>query len=180
MAALCCSSGEVRAFLWKGTGLELDTGTSPWRNWSRLLRAAGVTPTPALIERIEREDALGWTRVNQRVVDWSRELRAAGYRTAILSNMPPNKLAFMRESGRFDWIDEFEVALFSCDVSLVKPEPGTTSCAWKESAGSPPSASFSTTFPPMSPPRPPWASTPSSSAPPRRPPRSCTSAGACR
>jgi putative hydrolase of the HAD superfamily len=124
MAALCALPLGKFRLLYGKDRLELDRGTLSMEDyWSRLFRAAGVPPTPELIERIEREDALGWTRVNQRVVDWSRELRAAGYRTAILSNMPPNKLAFMRQSGRFDWIDEFEVALFSCDVSLVKPQP---------------------------------------------------------
>jgi putative hydrolase of the HAD superfamily len=124
MAALCSLPLEKFRALYGVDRLELDRGTvSVEEYWGRIFRAAGLTPTPELIQRIEHEDALGWTRVNQGVVDWSRELRAAGYATAILSNMPPNKLAFMLASGRHDWIDEFEVAIFSCDVDLVKPEP---------------------------------------------------------
>ena len=124
MAALCGLSLESFRALYARDRLELDRGTLPMEEyWGRILRAAGVSPTPGLIARIERHDAEGWSRVNEVVVAWSRELRAAGYRTAILSNMPPDKLAFMRESGRFDWIGEFEVALFSCDVALIKPEP---------------------------------------------------------
>jgi putative hydrolase of the HAD superfamily len=123
-AALCAVPMERFRSLYRTDRLELDRGTLSTEDyWSRIFLAAGITPTPALIERIEREDALGWSRVNQGVVDWSREIRSAGYRTAILSNMPPDKLSFMRASGHFDWIEEFPVALFSCDYAMVKPEP---------------------------------------------------------
>jgi len=104
--------------------IELDRGTLDTNEyWRRLFAAGGVTATPELVARIEREDALGWSRVNQRVVNWSYELREAGYRTAILSNMPSEKLAFMKADGRFHWIKDFEVAVFSCEHFLVKPEP---------------------------------------------------------
>lgn len=104
--------------------MELDRGTLPADDyWSRILAAGGVEPTPELLARIEREDALGWSRVNTRVVDWSYELRGAGFRTAILSNMPCEKLAFMRSEGQFRWIDDFHVTVFSCEFRLVKPEP---------------------------------------------------------
>ena len=104
--------------------IELDRGTlSADEYWRRVFAAGGVGATPGLLVRIEREDALGWSRVNQRVVDWSYELREAGLGTAILSNMPCQKLAFMREDGQFRWIDDFSVAVFSCEHLLVKPEP---------------------------------------------------------
>src|SRR5208337_3125766 len=70
----------------------------------------------------EEEDSLGWTRINDRVVAWCRELRAAGLATAILSNMPFDKLAYMRKNPAFDFIDEFPVTVFSCDHGMVKPE----------------------------------------------------------
>jgi epoxide hydrolase-like predicted phosphatase len=82
-----------------------------------------VAPSLDLAVRIEREDALAWTRINDAVVRWGAELRAAGYRTAILSNMPSAKLSFMRAGGSFRWIDDFQPAIFSCEHALVKPEP---------------------------------------------------------
>jgi putative hydrolase of the HAD superfamily len=104
--------------------LELDRGTlSTEEYWSRILRAAGVPPGPGLIAQIEEEDSRGWTRINRRVVNWAAELRAAGYSIAILSNMPFDKLAYMRKSPAFDWIADFPVAVFSCNHGLVKPEP---------------------------------------------------------
>ncbi len=104
--------------------IELDRGTLDTDEyWRRLFAAGGVTATAELLARIEREDALGWSRVNRRVVDWSYELRQSGYRTAILSNMPSQKLKFMQEDGQFQWIRDFDVAVFSCQHLLVKPEP---------------------------------------------------------
>ena len=55
----------------------------------------------------------------QPVVDWAAELRAAGFATAILSNMPSDKLAYMRKIPAFDWIDEFPG-----DGVLLRPPPG--------------------------------------------------------
>jgi putative hydrolase of the HAD superfamily len=124
MAALCRLPLERFRALYTVDRLELDRGTLPMEEyWKRIFAAAGVTPTADLVRRIEWHDAEGWSRVNHAVVGWARELRAAGHRTAILSNMPPDKMTFMRESGRFGWLAEFEIALFSCDFALVKPEP---------------------------------------------------------
>ena len=124
MASLCGLTQEKFFSIYQRDRLELDRGTlSTEEYWGRILRAGGVAPSTELIARIEREDALGWTRINQAMVYWASELRTAGYRTAILSNMPVDKLAFMKESSRFEWIGDFDPAIFSCDFSLVKPEP---------------------------------------------------------
>jgi putative hydrolase of the HAD superfamily len=124
MASLCSLSVGEFLSAYQRDRLELDRGVLPTEEyWRRILESGGVAPSPALVARIEREDAMGWTRINQAVVDWGAELRKAGYRTAILSNMPSAKLAFMRASGSFAWIDEFQPAIFSCDHALVKPEP---------------------------------------------------------
>jgi epoxide hydrolase-like predicted phosphatase len=115
---------DVQVRLWHGqvrSGQWLSLSADEY--WSRILESAGVAANPDLIARIEREDSLGWTGINQVVVDWGVELRAAGYLTAILSNMPATKLSFMRATGAFDWIDEFRPAIFSCEHLMVKPEP---------------------------------------------------------
>jgi putative hydrolase of the HAD superfamily len=99
MASLCGLPMEKFRPLYERDRLELDRGAlAAEQYWGRILQEAGV-------------------------VDWSGELRGAGYRTAILSNMPTDKLSFMRASGTMGWIGEFEAAIFSCDVGLVKPEP---------------------------------------------------------
>ncbi len=124
IAAQCRLPLEEFQRLYFRDRLELDRGTlSTDDYWTQILREAGVQPTRELIDRIEEEDSLGWTRINDAVVDWSRELRAAGYSTAILSNMPSDKLAWMRRNPSCSWIAEFPVAVFSCEHRLVKPEP---------------------------------------------------------
>jgi HAD superfamily hydrolase (TIGR01493 family) len=124
MASLCGLSVQDFLLAYQRDRLELDRGTLPTHEyWRRIIAIGGVAASADLIARIEREDSLGWTRVNRAMLDWSAELRAAGYRTAILSNMPVDKLTFMRESGEFQWIRSFDPAIFSCDYSIVKPEP---------------------------------------------------------
>ena len=123
MESLCGLTEEQFQRLYHRDRLELDRGTlTTEAYWGRILQAAGRRPEPGLIARIEEEDSLGWTRLNPSMVSWAQELRSAGYVTAILSNMPPDKLRFMRERPQFDFIRDFSVALFSCDYLLVKPE----------------------------------------------------------
>ncbi len=125
MASLCGLSPSEFSRLYHRDRLEFDRGTvSTEEYWARILAAAGREPTPKLIAQIEREDSLGWTRINGRMVAWAAELRSEGYSTAILSNMPTGKLRFMRQDPAFDWIEDFPVAVFSCDYRMVKPEPG--------------------------------------------------------
>ena len=124
MAALCGLPEERFLAEYRSDRLELDRGTlAATEYWGRILAVGGGKPTPELVARLEREDAHGWTRIHRPMVAWAAELRAAGYRTAILSNMPPEKLTFMREAGGFEWVNDFDAAFFSCDYRLVKPEP---------------------------------------------------------
>jgi putative hydrolase of the HAD superfamily len=124
MATLCAAPSltDFRAHYWPGR-LDMDRGTlSVAQYWTGVLQASRVIPTPGLISRLNEEDLLGWTRVNPKMLEWSRELRAAGYRTAILSNMSPDRHSFMSASGRFGWIDEFDVVVYSYCLGRVKPE----------------------------------------------------------
>jgi putative hydrolase of the HAD superfamily len=124
MAALCGapSISDFRVHYWPGR-LDMDRATlSIEEYWSRVFRAFSVTPTPELISRINSEDLLGWTRVNQKMLDWSRELRSAGYRTAILTNMSPDRHSFIKSNDQFDWFEEFDVVVISYCIGMVKPE----------------------------------------------------------
>jgi putative hydrolase of the HAD superfamily len=110
--------------LYRRDRLELDRGTlTDDSYWGRILRAGGVEPTAQAVAALEEEDCHGWTRLNGAMVAWAGELRAAGYRTAILSNMPFTKLAFLRSRGEFAWIADFDAAVWSCEHRLVKPDP---------------------------------------------------------
>ena len=123
MAALCGLPRAAFLAAYARDRLELDRGTLAADDyWARLLARGGVAVTRGLLDRLEHEDALGWTRLNQPMIAWAAELRSAGLRTAILSNMPGEKLRFMRRTPGFQWINDFDAAYFSCDYRMVKPE----------------------------------------------------------
>jgi putative hydrolase of the HAD superfamily len=96
----------------------------PEAYWSRILALAGRKADPVLVDRLNREDLRSWSRINGRVLAWSRKLREGGVRTAILSNIPQPLLDLMRADPSFAWLGEFDVKIFSCEHRLVKPEAG--------------------------------------------------------
>lgn len=71
------------------------------------------------LELIEHDNRQ-WTNVCPETLDLARELRRAGYKTAILSNMEHRMLGVMRE--KLAWLDEFEVQMYSCEIGMVKPD----------------------------------------------------------
>ncbi len=72
-----------------------------------------------LAEVIALDDAQ-WTKVNPEMLQRARQLKAADIKIAILSNMQIDMLRAMRT--KFDWLDEFHVQMYSCEVGLVKPD----------------------------------------------------------
>jgi hypothetical protein len=59
--------------------------------------------------------------VNPQTLELAHEIKSHGIRIAILSNMPPDLLVEMRK--HFDWLDEFEVQIWSCEHGVIKPNP---------------------------------------------------------
>ena len=72
-----------------------------------------------LTELIAMDDAQ-WTRVNDEMLHLARQLKEAGIKIAILSNMQADMLKVMR--AKFHWLPEFDEQMYSCENGLVKPE----------------------------------------------------------
>jgi putative hydrolase of the HAD superfamily len=72
-----------------------------------------------LIELIAMDDAQ-WTRVNDDMLHLARQLKEAGVKIAILSNMQSDMLKVMR--AKFAWLPEFDTQMYSCEIGMVKPE----------------------------------------------------------
>jgi putative hydrolase of the HAD superfamily len=72
-----------------------------------------------LAELIALDDAQ-WTRVNPEMLRRARQVSAVGLKIAILSNMQVDMLRVMR--SKFEWLDEFDLQMYSCEVGLVKPD----------------------------------------------------------
>ena len=101
---------------------ELDRGTlDNVHYWQTVGRDCGVEIGATEAEELIEQDNTQWTNENPAMLALARDLRGAGYRTAILSNMERRMLAAMRR--KLPWLDEFDVQMYSCEVGAVKPEP---------------------------------------------------------
>jgi len=74
------------------------------------------------IESLRQLDVEMWSDVNREMTEWLRQARAAGIRTAVLSNMHRDMAAYARRS--FVWLRDQDHVTLSCEVRMVKPEPG--------------------------------------------------------
>ena len=89
-------------------------------HWHRVAKAAGITISEAAVNRfIDKESDL-WTRPNSDTLTLAREARAGGSKIAVLSNMTRELLEILR--GKFDWLDEFDVKIWSCEKGCAKPD----------------------------------------------------------
>jgi len=90
-----------------------------------VLADAGVSlPEPelnSLARKLLDEDLGSWFHISGEVTEWALSLQAGGLRLGILSNMPHD---FMDRFGdRIELFTKADVAVFSCFVNQIKPEP---------------------------------------------------------
>jgi putative hydrolase of the HAD superfamily len=108
----------VRA-LWKNR-LIYDGGQDPYDYWRCVAEIAGRKFDDALIARMIEYEIEFWSRLDDRVLDWVGALRAGGFRTAILSNLPRPLGARLRERDGF--LARFDHITFSYELGFVKPQ----------------------------------------------------------
>jgi putative hydrolase of the HAD superfamily len=102
--------------------LAYDRGTlSGLQFWKNFVRDAGLNLGPEQIEELHRLDAVHWTTQNPVMFAWQRRLKERGLLTGILSNMGDSVLANLK--SEFDWLDCFDVLVWSFQIGMVKPEP---------------------------------------------------------
>ena len=89
-------------------------------HWHRVATAAGVEVSEAAVKEFIRRESDLWTRPNPEVLALAREIKAAGAKIAILSNMTFELLAILR--AKFDWLGEFDVRVWSCEHGCAKPD----------------------------------------------------------
>ena len=107
--------------IYSATRHDYDRGLTDFRqHWQAFCDAADVKLGPTQVERIAEMETLMWLRVNPEALALAREIKAQGVRIAILSNMPHDLLAYVRRE--FDWLDEFEVKVWSCELGVTKPD----------------------------------------------------------
>jgi putative hydrolase of the HAD superfamily len=93
----------------------------PGEYWRKFAAQAGVKIAADTIEQVRQLDLELWSHINDAMILWVQQLHAAGFKTAILSNMPTDMATHVREN--FAWISHFDQHVFSGEVRSVKPEP---------------------------------------------------------
>jgi putative hydrolase of the HAD superfamily len=89
--------------------------------WQKFARDSGLSLTSSDLEQLNAQDVLMWTTQNPAMVAWQQQLRAAGLRTAILSNMGDTVLASIEKE--FAWLGNFDVLVWSFQLGIAKPDP---------------------------------------------------------
>jgi putative hydrolase of the HAD superfamily len=94
-----------------------DASLSPADYWAQT--------SPRKLSRVELEtllaiDSRSWSHPAPATPQWARDLRAAGLKTALLSNMPIPVRDYV---AGCTWLPEFDTRIFSCDIRRAKPAP---------------------------------------------------------
>lgn len=101
---------------------ELDRGTlDNIAYWMKVGKDCGRVICEAEALELIEQDNTQWTNENPEMLALARDLHRADYKMAILSNMEHRMLAALRK--KLDWLNEFDVQIYSCEIGTVKPEP---------------------------------------------------------
>jgi putative hydrolase of the HAD superfamily len=87
--------------------------------WVKVGSASGVLPTPEQITELRKADVAMWSRLNQTVLNWVLDLRSAGYKTAVLSNMHRDMIQHLHSNG--EWTSRFDFLTLSAELGTAKP-----------------------------------------------------------
>lgn len=98
-----------------------DLGMTGPEFWGKVASDAGASFTSEQIAGLIESDIMMWTSLNEDMLAWIAELQSAGFRTAILSNMVPEILGYMRKE--FGWLSDFHHHTWSCELGMGKPDP---------------------------------------------------------
>jgi putative hydrolase of the HAD superfamily len=106
-----------------GNRIKYDAGQwTPTDYWRAVAASAGTHFDDALIPILVQHEIEFWTNFDRDLLQWIRDLRTAGFRTGILSNLPRPLGEFLRAAPGF--LEHFDQVTFSYELGMVKPEPG--------------------------------------------------------
>jgi len=101
---------------------DYDRGNfDPEEYWKRIGKKTGVEPRSEDIVRLRDADVRMWGRLNHAILRWADQLRAAGFKTAVLSNMHHDMVERIRGNG--EWAKRFDCLILSSAIKMAKPEP---------------------------------------------------------
>ena len=82
--------------------------------WRSVARAAGKSYSDEQIARFDQMDMRLWLTLDEPMLEWNRLLRAQGFKTAVLSNMPESLGVHLRQHTNL--FSEFDVVTLSYEV----------------------------------------------------------------
>src|SRR5579864_3645230 len=112
--------GELQRAFWLHRD-DYDRGGDPTRYWLNIAKITGRVFDDATIAGLIRREVAFWSRFDTRVLGWANQLRAAGIRTGLLSNLPSPLAHALRATPGF--LDHFDQVTFSCELGVIKPQP---------------------------------------------------------
>jgi putative hydrolase of the HAD superfamily len=122
MAKMFHLSFEVFYPLWEASRDIYDRGDlTPEEYWLKLAVQANTSVDRSQIEILRNVEIEIWAHVDQDMLDWVSQLRAAGVKTGLLSNMPCDLVTYLR--ANCEWMENFSFKTFSSEVRLIKPDP---------------------------------------------------------
>jgi putative hydrolase of the HAD superfamily len=89
--------------------------------WGRFASDTNTHLDDDTLEKLLRLDIEIWSHLEEPLLSWTRLLRAAGFKTALLSNLHLRFSAHIRSSS--EWLQLFDHLIFSSEVRLIKPDP---------------------------------------------------------
>ncbi len=89
--------------------------------WSKIAQAAQLTLRPEQIDQLTEADSTSWMNYDSAMWDWINELRRAGKRVAILSNMPLDLGVALK--SRTNKLAAFDQVTLSYELRAAKPDP---------------------------------------------------------
>jgi putative hydrolase of the HAD superfamily len=121
MAALAKIPPEQFAELYWADREQYDKGAvSTAEYWGNIGAAAGVQLNADQIQALTDRDTESWMKYDSVMWDWIAELRRAGKRVGMLSNMPADLGLALR--SQTDRLAAFDQVTLSFDVGAVKPD----------------------------------------------------------
>jgi putative hydrolase of the HAD superfamily len=122
MAKMFNVSFEVFYTLWEASRDTYDRGDlTPEEYWLKLAAQANTPIDRGEIEILRNIEVEIWAHVDPNMLDWVSQLRAAGVKTGLLSNMPCDLVTHLRTNC--EWLENFDFKTFSSEVGLIKPDP---------------------------------------------------------
>jgi putative hydrolase of the HAD superfamily len=99
---------------------EYDRGIDAREYWKDFAAHVGRNFDDGLIDEMIRREIDFWTVFDIRVLNWTEDLRRAGFKTSILSNLPRTLGERLRAEKGF--LDHFDQVTFSYELGVIKPE----------------------------------------------------------